>query len=141
MCWELCTADTQGRFLQGGLSEAMPSCRLASCGGGRAQLGADFPLSFLGNTFLIHETSKEVYRASLSAIFRLKLLGFGISWGWFNSAAEGSCEGKSARIGFGTDSNQSLLYTVNLLYAVLNEQILSLLKSLSSLVWMKQSQI
>lgn len=58
----------------------MPSCSLTPCGGRRAQLGADCPLSLLGNTFLIHETSKEVYWAPLSAIFRLKLLGFGISW-------------------------------------------------------------
>lgn len=67
--------------------------------------------------------------------------GLVISRGWFNSATEGSCEGKSAWVGFGTDGNQGLLYTVNLLYAVLNEQILFLLKSLYSLTWMEWSQI
>lgn len=71
-------------------------------------------LSLLGNSSTTRETSKEVCLAFLSAIFRLKLLGFGISSIWFNSTTEASWmfvkARKNSSVDFGADcdSNPSI---------------------------------
>lgn len=78
-------------------------------------------LFLLGNSSTTRETSKEVCLAFLSAIFRLKLLGFGISWIWFNSTTEASwmfVKARNSSVDFGTDcdSNPSITYSKSIIY-------------------------